>query len=74
MCCNKFLVVILGLLYRLSDLILVIMGYVIPNYAVAITHLAQIIVPWAFMKNHRLTYGLTSNFSQTPTTQALARI
>jgi len=31
-------------------------------------------VPWAFTKNHRLTFGLSSNFLQTPTTQALSLI
>ena len=31
-------------------------------------------MPWAFTKNHRLTFGLSSNFLQIPTTQALSLI
>ena len=45
-----------------------------PDYAIEITKPAQIIASWAFTKNHRLTYRLTSNSLQAPTTQALALI
>ena len=32
-----------------------------PDFAIVISNLSQIIALWAFTKNHRLTYGLTSN-------------
>ena len=44
-----------------------------PDYAIEITYLAQIIAIWAFTKNHQLTFGLISNFLQTPKRQALAQ-
>jgi len=43
----------------------------IPDYAIEITKLAQVIALWAFANNHRLTFGLTSNSLQAPTAQAL---
>jgi len=43
---------------------------IIPDYAIEITQLAFIIALWAFTKNHRLTFGLTSNSLQIPTAQA----
>jgi len=45
-----------------------------PKYAIEITKLAKVIALWAFTKNHRLTFGLTSNSLQTPTAQALLLI
>jgi hypothetical protein len=42
-----------------------------PDYTIEITEVASVIALWAFTKNHRLTYGLSSNFLQTPITQAL---
>ena len=45
-----------------------------PKYAIEITKLAKVIVPWAFTNNHRLTFGLTSNSLQAPTAQALSLI
>jgi len=46
--------------------------YLNPNYTIEISNLLQIIASWAFTKNHRLTYGLTSNSLQTPIRQAFA--
>ena len=40
--------------------------YINPNYAIEIIKLAQVIVSRAFTGNHRLTFGLNSNFLQTP--------
>jgi len=40
--------------------------YISPKYALEITNLAFIIALKTERENHRLTFGLTSNFSQIP--------
>jgi hypothetical protein len=42
-----------------------------PEFALEIAEAALVIALWAFTKKHRLTYGLTSIFLQTPIAQAL---
>jgi Na+/H+-dicarboxylate symporter len=41
-------------------------GSLNPYYAIEIAKLAQVIASRAFTRNHRLTFGLNSNFLQTP--------